>query len=392
MTMANLPTSPVIIQEDPNVAGPGSGMEGGASDSAIGICTDVPNPKESDWDRTVKGATNNPIGLPDNPPTPYQSLVEYSIDTFDSMPIGFAEADTQAAPGEVYATNAGASGWDLTNKTAGYTTEVGDWLWGAVSGSAEPTCKVYICDSYRDALVSIVDKVWLLHDPATNVDQLAEDGEQLFRSGTSATTTPILLDQCPELNPQSLYVTSNSTSSFRRDALSVPPLDFGSGLSGGFGAFFRNDDNRAGTQIGVGYDSGYGTGQVSIRVFGGSQQISVYWNNTFYLVKTVNFSGPRKYVWLNYSLAADGSSATFEWFVDWVSVGGPATIVAAGPVPSANPQWFGLGALGGFGKYYMEYAAYSSNEVTLSEAEILSSALSQNALDYVDPNPNCIPP
>jgi hypothetical protein len=129
--MANLPTSPVVAPADPNVEGLNSGMNAGGSDSVIGICTDQPNPKESDWPRIVFAAKSNPLGGSQMP----QYLTEYEAGVFDSTPVGFAQADTQAAPGEVYATNAGGTGWDLVNKTEDYTTEVGDWLWGAV----EPT-------------------------------------------------------------------------------------------------------------------------------------------------------------------------------------------------------------------------------------------------------------
>jgi hypothetical protein len=120
--MANLPTSPTIV--DPN-----SGMNGGSSDSAIGICTDEPNPKETDWPRVVIGSSSNPIGLNRE----FQYLVDYDTGVFDQFPLGFAPADTVAAPGEVYSTNAGGFGRNLINKTENYTTKIGDWLWGVNS-------------------------------------------------------------------------------------------------------------------------------------------------------------------------------------------------------------------------------------------------------------------
>jgi hypothetical protein len=147
LPMANLPTSPVIID-------PTSGMNAGSSDSAIGICTDVPNPKESDWPRVVIGATVNPIGKP----VTFQALVEYEPAVFNNTPVGFAEADAIAAPGEIYATNAGTSGWDLTNKTAGYTTAVGDWLWGAVEGTQPVVTTKFLLHMDGDAAI-VIDSV-----------------------------------------------------------------------------------------------------------------------------------------------------------------------------------------------------------------------------------------
>jgi hypothetical protein len=166
--MANLPTSPVIVPADPNIEGPNSGMNGGSSDSAIGICTDNPNPKETDWPRIVIGATNNPIGITI---TPYQSLVEYEADSFTSSPVGFAPADTQAAPGEVYATNAGDSGWNLTNKTKNYTTKIGDWLWGSVVGPAP------IPGIYYDSGVNVDPSVWVTDQDGT----ITQDGPTFIR-------------------------------------------------------------------------------------------------------------------------------------------------------------------------------------------------------------------
>lgn len=148
--MSNLPTSPIIVEADPNVEGTGSGMNGGSSDSAIGICTSEPNPKETDWDRTVKGATVNPIGQG----VGLQYLTQYEAGVFDEVPVGFAPADTQAAPGEVYATNAGGFGWDLINKTVNYTTEIGDWLWGVASGATP--AKVLFGDSNRRVEVPLI--------------------------------------------------------------------------------------------------------------------------------------------------------------------------------------------------------------------------------------------
>jgi hypothetical protein len=149
LQVANLPTSPIIVPADPNVEGQGSGMNGGGSDSVIGICTDEPNPKETDWARIVFGAKANPIGRSSTP----QSLVEYEAGVFDSMPVGFAAADTQAAPGEVYATNAAGTGWDLVNKTEDYTTEVGDWLWGAVNPTPD------------EGFIAFVSTTWPRHPP-----------------------------------------------------------------------------------------------------------------------------------------------------------------------------------------------------------------------------------
>jgi hypothetical protein len=179
MTMANLPTSPVIID-------PTSGMNAGSSDSAIGICTDNPNPKESDWARVVIGATVNPIGKP----VTFQALVEYEAGVFNNMPVGFAEADAIAAPGEIYATNAGTSGWDLTNKTAGYTTAVGDWLWGAVEGTSPPVTNGFLLHMDGDAAVvidSIGSSIWSFN-PSPNGDQLLASAAMFGDSGYSTVT------------------------------------------------------------------------------------------------------------------------------------------------------------------------------------------------------------
>ena len=92
--MANLPTSPIIAQADPNIAGVGYGMNAGSSDSVIGICTDEPNPKDTVWARIVLGARRRPIGME----TSAQYLVEYEVPEFTGTPVGFAEADAIAAP------------------------------------------------------------------------------------------------------------------------------------------------------------------------------------------------------------------------------------------------------------------------------------------------------
>ena len=147
--MPNIPTSEDIVPFDASVEGPNSGVEGGASDSVMGICTNIPNPKDGDWDRQVTFGLTNPIGQPRG----FQYLSEYKTQSFDRFPVGFAQADTQAAPGQVYATNAGGFGYDFVNKTDEHITQVGDWLWGVASPGGTVCVPVTITQQPSDAVV-----------------------------------------------------------------------------------------------------------------------------------------------------------------------------------------------------------------------------------------------
>jgi hypothetical protein len=124
--MANNPISPVITLDNPNVEGPGSGMEGGSSDSIIGIATDVINPTLSSFPRIEVGARSSPIGLPPPSLGAAAYYVDYENNSFDRSPIIFAEADNDAAVGEIFATTLNFA---VTNESS-REIKIGEWLWG----------------------------------------------------------------------------------------------------------------------------------------------------------------------------------------------------------------------------------------------------------------------
>jgi hypothetical protein len=386
MMMANLPTSPVIIQEDPNVAGPGSGMEGGASDSAIGICTDVPNPKESDWARIVIGGTVNPIGKP----TSFQSLVEYSIYTFDASPIGFAPADTQAAPGEIYATNAGASGWDLTNKTVEYTTAVGDWLWGAVRGTGpQPTCKVYACDSFIDAMNATFANVWPMSDALGSTSAVASAGGVDLPDVGLPTyeISSMMADACVGVTATQ----AGGGSGFRNDSSQVPLSLVGSvaGIAANVGG-----GNFVFTQIGY-YNDNWVTLDIS---FTGNNSVAVVLVGQDFAgssgggsrssTETYNVAVEDEFIILNHTMNIDGTY-TIELFVGFVSAG-----VKAGALPSdgtfdTNATNRYILGTGGTGNLKYQNMAYAPNLISAANIALLSDAWSQNQIGYIDPSPGC---
>ena len=124
--MANNPISSVIITPDPNVEGVGSGMNGGASDSIIGICTDVINPSSDAFARIEVGARSSPIGMPSPALGAAAYYVDYENDSFDRSPVIFAEADNDAAAGEVFAATLN---FTVTNESS-REIKTGEWLWG----------------------------------------------------------------------------------------------------------------------------------------------------------------------------------------------------------------------------------------------------------------------
>ena len=124
--MANNPISSVIVPSNPNIEGVGSGMEGGASDSVIGICTDEINPSLSSFARVIVGARSSPIGMGQPALGAAAFYVDYDGDSFDRSPVIFAEADTDAAIGEIFATTLNFS---VTNESS-REIKIGEWLWG----------------------------------------------------------------------------------------------------------------------------------------------------------------------------------------------------------------------------------------------------------------------
>jgi hypothetical protein len=384
MMMANLPTSPVIIQEDPNVAGPGSGMEGGASDSAIGICTDVPNPKESDWARIVIGGTVNPIGKP----TSFQSLVEYSIDTFDASPIGFAPADTQAAPGEIYVTNAGGSGWDLTNKTVEYTTEVGDWLWGAVEGTPQPACKVYECDAYVSGLSGIVSAGWALDEPTGNniAENFVDPGEFLGTWGTplgNALTST--LDECIGYSGDGANIGANVGLRSNQDGANA---GYVTSIDGAVGIDIRGDTANSIRMIDIRLNAAT---VVSLTKNTGATivfQISTNGDNIF--VDTgVNFTGGANIIltWTLTSLGVWTAEVYKDFILGWSSSGD----TSATGISISSPYFY-VGSTGGNGSVLCRYVWYISSHIDSSVVDTMGQFWAQNKIGYIDPNPNCIPP
>jgi hypothetical protein len=125
--MANNPISPIVITET-------SGMNGGASDSVIGIATDVINPSLSSFPRVEVGARSSPIGLESPALGAAAYYVDYENASFDRSPVIFAEADNDAAVGEVFATTLNFS---VTNESSD-SIKTGEWLWG-VAVPGEPS-------------------------------------------------------------------------------------------------------------------------------------------------------------------------------------------------------------------------------------------------------------
>ena len=146
--MANLPISPVIVEADASVEGPTSGVNGGSSDSVIGIATDVINPSLSSYARVEVGARRSPIGLPQPALGAAAYLVDYENNSFDRSPVIFAEGDYDANVGEVFADTLNFS---VTNESHEFI-EVGEWLWGV----AVPQSDIYYTTG-DDVLVSEFD-------------------------------------------------------------------------------------------------------------------------------------------------------------------------------------------------------------------------------------------
>jgi hypothetical protein len=134
--MANNPISRVIVGATPNLEGPSSGMNGGSSDSIIGVATDEVNPTLSSFPRIPVGARTSPIGLPAGILGAGQYYVDYPNNSFDRAPVVFAEAENNAAVGEVYATDVNGSGLDVANESSD-AIETGDWLWGVAAPAPE---------------------------------------------------------------------------------------------------------------------------------------------------------------------------------------------------------------------------------------------------------------
>jgi hypothetical protein len=391
--MANLPTSAVIVPADPNVEGPNSGMNGGASDSALGICTDNPNPKETDWARIVIGATINPIGNPDNPQVgQYQSLAEYEIDTFDASPVGFAPADTEAGPGEIYATNAGDSGWDLTNKTVEYTTVVGDWLWGAVSGTGpQPTCKVYECDSFQNALAAEFKLLWLMDDnPVGSTITDINLGAVVNLGPDVGEMASIMQDVCVAEGGSLIGGTQDSSGS-------LPDMSqYTSTLFGSFAALFDPAGIESINAINQIYAATLGSGLVvGLTLTGNDVSVRTKWNS---IQDTTTFpnvvAATGSYVILNWTIDESDPNLTnvaWELFVDFVSVGTGSQTTTNTPLLITGATEFYLWR-GGVGEARMQYLTFNDLQITAEQMQILSDAWDQNEVGYIDPNPNCIPP
>jgi hypothetical protein len=391
--MANLPTSAIIVPADPNIEGPNSGMNGGASGSALGICTDNPNPKETDWARIVIGATINPIGSPDNPQVgQYQSLAEYEIDTFDASPVGFAPADTEAGPGEIYATNAGGSGWDLTNKTVEYTTVVGDWLWGAVSVSGpQPTCKVYECDSFQNALAAEFKLLWLMDDnPVGSTITDINLGAVVNLGPDVGEMASIMQDVCVAEGGSLIGGTQDSSGS-------LPDMSqYTSTLFGSFAALFDPAGIESINAINQIYAATLGSGLVvGLTLTGNDVSVRTKWNS---IQDTTTFpnvvAATGSYVILNWTIDESDPNLTnvaWELFVDFVSVGTGSQTTTNTPLLITGATEFYLWR-GGVGEARMQYLTFNDLQITAEQMQILSDAWDQNEVGYIDPNPNCIPP
>ena len=134
--MPNKAISPIVAPADPNVEGVGSGMEAGSNQVMIGLATNVPNPKVTDFPQIAQADIKNQyLGWGGDSVEPGQedadipsfNLTDYDNADFNDTPVGFVQADAAVAPGGVYETGGG-----FTNRTDAYTTQVGDWLAGAV--------------------------------------------------------------------------------------------------------------------------------------------------------------------------------------------------------------------------------------------------------------------
>jgi hypothetical protein len=396
--MSNLPTSPIIAPANPNVEGQGSGMNCGSVDSALGICTDVPNPKESDWDRNVRGATNNPIGSPSNPPAPFQSLVEYEADVFTGSPIGFAPADTNAPPENIYATDVIGTGWDLKNKTAGYTTEVGNWLWGAVDAiPPNPTCKVYAEDAvtqwFDAAPAGHAWGMWIcniLAGSATLPDWYGNNDLPKTGSGNGVlqqsflddgtignlyfgdsvgyrATTPLVGFQPNTLTFGGVVGFQNGNSDTFRvgGAISASFIDIGN-IGGNFFITIADSDGGSGPRL-----IDLGPIPLSTLCHGGNHIAMAY---------TIRSSGVLNDPW----------EIDVTAYVDFVLVHPKQTYIQSGAEywnPARGPEM----KIGNTKNARTGYGFAADYEMEYSEITSMGDTFLRNCSSYVDPNPNCIP-
>ena len=133
--MPNRPFAPIVVPADPNVEGVGSGMEGGSNQVMIGLATNVPDPKVTDFPQIVRNPVQMQyLGWGGDSVEPGQEdadivnaiAVDYEGADFNDTPVVFVAADQVAAPGAVYDTGTGAI------NDSDVTVQIGQWLAGAV--------------------------------------------------------------------------------------------------------------------------------------------------------------------------------------------------------------------------------------------------------------------
>jgi hypothetical protein len=397
--MSNLPTSPIIAPANPNVEGQGSGMNCGSVDSALGICTDVPNPKESDWDRNVRGATNNPIGSPSNPPAPFQSLVEYEADVFTGSPIGFAPADTNAPPENIYATDVVGTGWDLKNKTEAYTTEVGDWLWGAVDAAPpNPICNVYADDAvvqwFNDRDPVDAWGMWqcnILAGSAIMPDLYGINDLPKSGGGNGILRTSFLNDN----SIGALYFGDSVGWRANTPLVGFEPnvITFGGimGEPSGSADTFRIGGAISASSITLG---NVGSNYV-VTVTDGSASTPPDIVMGPIVPTTVICSGLGNHIAIATTIRSNGISGPWELditgYIDFELVY-PKTTHTFDDGQYWNPARAAEMKIGNTNNARTAYAFAVDRELTASEMVSMGEAFKENCSNYVDPNPNCIPP
>jgi hypothetical protein len=147
MTIRNYSVSPVQVPIDgsQNEEGPLGGMNGGATNSCIGIASNAPNPKVSDWGRTnwsdwFSDGINWPIGWDYYGPEEPDLMLSYSV-VYE--PIVGAGGTVSAGTRQSVLWSAATQGGDtggLINSSNGARNltdtriETGDWVWSLSTG------------------------------------------------------------------------------------------------------------------------------------------------------------------------------------------------------------------------------------------------------------------
>ena len=391
--MANIPTSSVIAAANPGQEGPGSGVEAGGSDSVLGICTDIPNPKPTDWPRTVIPATSNPIGQP----VSLQYLVDYKDQSFDKYPVGFASADQVAAPYEVYATDTSPYNWDLANRTVDYTTKLGDWLWG-VAETPLIICKTYECDALTtmiqtknpQSLYDLTQGWAAISTPGSGTGSVTPTSGDLVYDIVGGLHTKMSVGGGNVITPEAAgifdscgntSINSNTLTTKVFPADGLPPW-----VDGGTLVFVQKDNTGAtGGALGPVYETFTGANPYSSRAIfnGGISEV---------IVDTAQVDAPG--VTVSYATTSGARFAAFTW-----EHSGNSTTVKVYEETGKVYEETVVGTVGGsrdlshmgLNWYLCSNAVAATWATPLSESDMadIVDAWNQNQSDYVDPRPEC---